>query len=358
MSKRAETLLKVIMIIGGPLLLLALLEGVAYFWERGQANGEYAWEMVASRRIDLIERPEVEPGFTQMRPGSSYEWQGIPVTINDQGLRNPETSYDKPAGTFRILNLGDSIAMGWGVREEETYGRLLEQRLNDDVLGSSNFEVINAATPGWNLDNELAYLKAEGLKFEPDLILLDLTLVNDIYGKNALDSKRSGLIEWMRDHTHFWPFMTIQMRTLQARSNGRDRIDVIDPPTEPASYFPTDISAEHWVKFWEQIEAINELADQNGIELALIMFPLEFQVVDASYSTVPQEFLTARAAEAGIPILDLLPAFQEACRNKPGGPCRLEDRYLFADVWMHPSAFGHELTAAEIETLLLRPQAQ
>ncbi len=352
LSKRAELLLKVMMVIGGPLLLLGLLEGFAYFWERGQANGIYAWEMVASRRIDLVNHETPGAGYTLMRPGSTYEWQGIPVAINEYGLRNPQTPYEKPAGIFRVLNLGDSVAMGWGVRQEETYGRLLQERLNAGASGDAAYEVINAATPGWNLENELAYLQGEGLKYEPDLILLDLTLVNDIYGQNALASNRPGWIEWLRANTHFWPFLTIQMRTMQARAEGRERIDVIDPPTEPASYFPTDITADHWPKFWNQIEAIHELAQENGIDLALVMFPLEFQVLDEAYSTVPQEYLAARAAEAGIPVLDLLPAYQEACQAKPGGPCQLEDRYLFADVWMHPSAFGHELTAAEIELFL------
>ena len=38
LSKRAEPLPKVAMILAGPLFLLGLLEGVAYAWERTQAN--------------------------------------------------------------------------------------------------------------------------------------------------------------------------------------------------------------------------------------------------------------------------------------------------------------------------------
>jgi phospholipase/lecithinase/hemolysin len=55
----------------------------------------------------------------------------------------------------------------------------------------------------------------------------------------------------------------------------------------------------------------------------------------------------------GIPVVDLLPSYRQACREKPGGACQLEDRYLFADVWMHPSAIGHQLTAKEIQQFLL-----
>lgn len=354
LSKRAETLLKIVMVLAGPLLLLGLLEGFAFFWERAQANGPYAWELVASRRIDLVPYSEPGAGYTLMKPGSRYQWQGIPVEINAHGLRNPETAYEKPEGTIRILNLGDSVAMGWGVREQENYGRRLQQRLNEQASGEGHqYEVINAAVPGWNLENELAYLQAEGLRYEPDLILLDLTIVNDIYGQSALlTNRRPAVIEWLRAHTHFWPFLTIQFNTWQARAGGRERIDVIDPPQQPASYFPLDPTAERWTQFWEQIAAIEQLAQQNGADLVLLLFPLEFQVLDEDYSVLPQQLLLGKAAESGIPALDLLPAYRQACQDKPGGPCQLEDRYLFADVWMHPSTVGHDLTAAEIEAFL------
>jgi lysophospholipase L1-like esterase len=353
LSKRAEKLLTVMLAVFSPLLFLGLLEGAAYVWERKQANSLYAWEMVASRRMVWVPYQEPGAGYTLMKPDSHYEWQNIPVDINSHGLRGPETGYEKPAGTYRILNLGDSVAMGWGVREEDTYGQQLEALLNEDSSGDQRFEVINAGVPGWNLENALAYLQAEGLKYQPDLILLDLTTVNDIKGRSALlANKRPAPIEWLRAHTYFWPFLTVQMRSLEARNNGRERIDVIDPPTEPDEYFPLDRQSEQWTKVWNTILEINQVATENNAPLVLVVFPLEFQVLDESYSTLPQEIFMARAAEADIPALDLLPAFQQACREKPGGVCQLEDRYLFADVWMHPSAYGHSLTATELERVI------
>src|SRR6185295_19417304 len=44
-----------------------------------------------------------------------------PVHINAQGTRGPEFQVPKPAGTFRILSLGDSRTFGWGLADEETY---------------------------------------------------------------------------------------------------------------------------------------------------------------------------------------------------------------------------------------------
>ena len=353
LSKRAEKLLTIMLAIMSPLLLMGLLEGFAYLWERKQANGIYAWELVASRRMIWEVHPTPGAGYTLMKPGSHYAWQNIRVDINSHGLRGPETTYEKPPGTFRILNLGDSVAMGWGVREEDTYGQQLEARLDEQSSGNRHYEVINAGVPGWNPENELAYLQAEGLKYEPDLILLDLTTVNDIYGKSALLANNQPVpIEWLRSHTYFWPFLTVQLRWLEARNNGRQRIDVIDPPTEPDKYFPLDAESKRWTEIWNSILAINHLAEENNAVLVLVIFPLEFQVLDESYSTLPQEVFMAKAAKAGIPALDLLPAFRQACQEKPGGACQLEDRYLFADVWMHPSATGNRVTATELKEVL------
>jgi hypothetical protein len=121
-------------------LMLGLLEGLAFFWERREAAGIYAWELVASRRMEFIEAPEGDPQYTLIEPGSGYEWGGIPVAANSLGLRNPETGYEKPEGVFRILNVGDSIAMGWGANEDIVWlpARGAERR------GGMEVEVVNA----------------------------------------------------------------------------------------------------------------------------------------------------------------------------------------------------------------------
>lgn len=337
----------------GPLLLLGLLEGMAYVWERRQANSLYAWELVASRRMVWEEYATPGVGYTLMKPGSHYEFQAIPVDINSHGLRGPETTYEKPTGTYRILNLGDSIVMGWGVHEEDTYGQRLEALLNETDIGKVRYEVINAGVPGWNLENASAYLESEGLKYDPDLILLGLTIANDIKGDSALLADNYlPPIKWLRENTYFWPFLTVQLRWMEARSKGRDRIDVIDPPTNPDKYFPPDPEAEQWNEFWDLVSSIDQLAQKKDVPVVLIIFPLEFQVIDENYPTLSQEVLKAKASEAGLPVLDPLPAFRQACREKPAGACQLEDRYLFADVWMHPSTEGHKLIATELKSFL------
>src|SRR5436309_1458419 len=52
------------------------------------------------------------------------------VTMNSQGFRGRETDIPKPAGRFRIVTIGDSLTLGWGVGDNETFSARLEQLLH------------------------------------------------------------------------------------------------------------------------------------------------------------------------------------------------------------------------------------
>ena len=84
-------------------------------------------------------------------------------------MRGPDVEQPKSPGTTRILNLGDSIAFGWEVAYEDTYGVQLMELLADNGL---DVEVINAGVPTWNLESERNYLLQEGLDYQPDLVIL------------------------------------------------------------------------------------------------------------------------------------------------------------------------------------------
>lgn len=237
--------------------------------------------------------------------------------------------------------------MGWGIREEDTYSRQLETLLNERSQTGMHYEVINAGVPGWRPESEWAYLQAEGIKYEPDMIVLDLTVANDIYGRSAITQDKHPVFDWLRDHTYFWPFLSLQYQEAKARAQGKARILILEPPTDPTYYFPPSSEAGEWDELNFYLTEIHKIASERKIPFILVLFPLEHQVVDPTFPTLPQAILYEREKD-GIHVIDLLPPFVEACNDKPGGKCKLEDRYLFADLWMHPSALGHRITAENI----------
>jgi hypothetical protein len=90
--------------------------------------------------------------------------------FNSKGLRGPEYSYKKPDGEFRILILGDSFAEGYTVEFEELCSELLKKKLNTEL--DKRIEVINAGTGGYGTDQELLFFRTEGVKYEPDLVIV------------------------------------------------------------------------------------------------------------------------------------------------------------------------------------------
>lgn len=103
----------------------------------------------------------LKPGI---RDKSVFGGKGL--SSNSRGIRGiKEYSYKKTPGVTRILTIGDSFTFGEEVGDGETFSRYLE-RIIPDV------EVINAGVHGYGHDQILLYLREEGMKYEPDIVIL------------------------------------------------------------------------------------------------------------------------------------------------------------------------------------------
>ncbi len=99
-------------------------------------------------------------------------WGPSELRLNEHGHRNPPMPEAKPADTRRILVLGGSHPFGMWVGSSEVYSAVLESKLGP------GWQVLNAACPGHTTFQGLRYLEAYGLAFEPDVVIFDLG-VND-----------------------------------------------------------------------------------------------------------------------------------------------------------------------------------
>ena len=98
--------------------------------------------------------------------------------INAFGLRDDAVATPKkPAGVFRVLALGDSFTLGFGVERDDLFVEQLERHWNRE---GRKVEVWNVGTEGWSTDQEAAWLEAHGAEWQPDLVLL-LPYENDVY---------------------------------------------------------------------------------------------------------------------------------------------------------------------------------
>ena len=111
----------------------------------------------------------------------TYGWAGRPgavapmgdgrVTLNSRGYRGREPSVADHSGK-RVVVLGDSVAFGYGVSDEQAFPYLLDVR--DDRL-----DVFNFAVAGYGPGQELLLLRREVPPLRPDVVVLALCLRND-----------------------------------------------------------------------------------------------------------------------------------------------------------------------------------
>ena len=117
-----------------------------------------------------------KPNFELSRkhPDAPYK---IDFKLNSMGLRDDEISEKKPEDVFRVIALGDSFTLGFGVNREDLFVDVLEQWWNAE---GRRVEIINAGTEGYSTDQQVAWLETVGKKLDPDLVLL-FPYENDIY---------------------------------------------------------------------------------------------------------------------------------------------------------------------------------
>jgi hypothetical protein len=139
-------------------VLLAIAEGIL----RAQGFGPEAVLYVSDARAGYFPAPD-----------QKHDRYGGRVLVNHFGMRAPDVAADKPAGTFRILMLGDSTLWGGSyVDQEQLYARILEHKLND-ASGGRKVEVLNMGVNGWGPFHERGYVEAYG-SFGADLVLVCL----------------------------------------------------------------------------------------------------------------------------------------------------------------------------------------
>ena len=119
------------------------------------------------------------PGFDGWIKTSEFTTR---VSISPLGLRDPRTAYERPAGVFRVLLLGDSFVEGVQVDASKTVAAQLEASLTQH--SGRPVEVINAGVAGYGTGQELLLFEQEGARYQANVVVVVVFLGNDI-GDNS-----------------------------------------------------------------------------------------------------------------------------------------------------------------------------
>ena len=315
------------------------------------------------------------------------------VTINAAGLRGPERPYAKPPGTRRVLVLGDSFVEAAQVQEPESVVGRLQAALDGP---GGRVEVLNGGVGGWGAHQAYVFLREEAVRYEPDLVIVQLYLGNDVYDTSwhlqgrpkqprepyfvfepdgslrqlEFLPRRSGtddpFADGLRRHTLLWNvyetgvLFKLYPQTEDADEVRRNRFNFFKMIVHSTKE-DEDRRDEAWRVLLTLYRRMAELGAERGFKTALVVAPALYQVDDDDWAEMlrknrekperwsqdaPNRFLAAHAGEVGMPMLDLLPAFRAQAAE--GGP----PLYFAED--RHWTAAGHALATREIEAFLRR----
>ena len=301
---------------------------------------------------------------------------GHNITTNSEGMRDREHSASKASGVFRILLLGDSFMEANQVKLEDAFSTLLADQLTQSARRP--IEVINASVSGWGTDDQLTYLVRHGYRFSPDLVLVGVTLHNDVqdnqrqrfhsYVDGRLQEKRVNQLpatdfvilqvkEILASHSHLYQVLlkvksTSWVRNEQEKLNSHV-LGLLEKKQNSSIQ-------QGWGLTRLLFREMKKMSAEMGAPVVVFLIPLRLQVSEQSLRSFleahdivsdqivldrPQRDMTQIGSDEGIEVIDLLAEFRRSEKNSP------DQLYLAVDG--HWTAAGHRLASEIVANRLL-----
>jgi hypothetical protein len=244
--------------------------------------------------------------------------QNVTIRLNEWGLRGGPVE-PLPAGGRRILFLGGSIALGWGVLEKDTVESRLERMLRD---AGERTQVLNGGVGNYNADRYVSRFFKELAGLNPTDIVVHYFL------RDAEDLPPGGGNPFLR-HSELAVTSWIAFHRLFDKSGEQSLVDHYRSAYEE--------NAPGFQLMQASLKALADYAHARNIRLYLAMTPDVHNLIDYQFGFVHATM--RRIAEADdYTFVDLLPAMQgrppQDLFAMPGDP--------------HPNALGHRLMAEAI----------
>ncbi len=260
----------------------------------------------------------------------SSKWEKT-VHYNHWGFRERDFDPIKSSGTYRIAVIGDSLAFGQGINENDRFSDLLEEKLN--AKSKHRYQVLNFALPGAETTDEIKYLKNAVLSNKPDFVLL-AWYINDVQGDDKSDEPHPVTIiprELRRNFVLFYlahrELSEIQNRLGLVEGGEQYLADRFGDPNSPAS-----------LKAVETMNAFIEKCRNANIPVGLVLFSESYFNPSSKLDFLLERML-GYCKEQGLRCVDT----RKVLLPMQGDPSLWASRFD-----PHPSALANRLVADQI----------
>jgi lysophospholipase L1-like esterase len=318
-SSKTNILFSVILLVASLSISLAGIEMLLRVKNSSMTN--YDIEMWRYSKELKQQSPDPSLDFDHLRSKSAL-LQSVDIRLNEWGLRGPPVE-PLPSGARRILFLGGSITLGWGVQEADTVEARLQQMLSD---AGEQVQVLNGGVGNYNTERYVS-------RFMKELTLLNPTDIVVHYFLRDAEDLPPGGGNFLLRNSELAVTLWIAYHRLFDRAGESSIVEHYR-----AAY---ELDQPGFRIMQEKLKELADYAKAHGIRIYLAMVPDVHNLVDYKLEFVHQVMRDVAAAD-GYRFVDLLPAMKgrppQELFAMPGDP--------------HPNALGHLLMAQAIFSVL------
>lgn len=255
-------------------------------------------------------------------PSKKAILQSTEIRLNERGMRGdaipPQTNEKR-----RILVLGSSITLGWGVPEAQTMTARLEKKFK---AAGQDVDVLNAGIGNYNTQREVRLFMTKLKEVEPTDIVVH-------YFLRDAEQLDAGGGNWLLQNSQLavtlWVVYNRIVGQLQPKSLTQHYTQVYDPQSPGYQEMKTSL------------KRLSDYAKAHNIRIYMAMTPDVHNLKQYPFTGIHQT-MSRIAQELGYQYVDLLPGFKGLTPEKiwamPGDP--------------HPNALGHKIMADTLFPLL------
>lgn len=302
------------------LIMAVALEGFLVFQNKDGKNYDVEmWKY--SRSLKIISKYE-RLGH-EHNPGYTARLQNVDININNLGMRGgePNTNVD-----MKIIMLGSSITLGWGVPEDQIYPSILKQRLQS--LTKNSLEVFNAGVGNYNTYREVEafFLKYKVLK--PDIIVLNY-FVNDA---EILPAPKSN---WLLENSQLAVLLWSRLEQIKTKFGVQESFE-----EHYKNIYMDDF--EGWILTQKSFAKLAKYANDRNVPVIVAMIPDIHNLKNYPFGFI-HEKIKKLSEDNGFVFVDLYDSFKNIDKPEeiwamPGDP--------------HPNAKGHQMIADQLFPIL------